>query len=146
MSSNTTLIQKWFDEVWNGKRKEASIDEMMSQDCKIYGMDGANPTTRDDLKIIWRHYLKTFPDIHFEIIHLMENEDSVALYVKVTGTDAETNKPVCFYGTSMAKLRDGKLVEVRETWDFVTMLTQLGILGKEFLPKQIISTNELAEA
>lgn len=134
--SNATALTNWFDQVW-GQRNKAVIDEMLHADFQVFGINPGGPLSRDDFKGVWQRFITTYPDIHIEITHTMESGDQVAYHALVTGTHANTNQPVRFAGTGIVTFQGGKVIESRETWDFLSMLTQNGAIEPDVVAREM---------
>lgn len=137
MGANLELLTRWFDEVWCEPRRDAAIDEMMAPACEINGLDPSAPTTRDDFKRIRAHQLANSPDTRVELVEAREVEDGVAYHASVTGHVKETSQAYSFTGTGLVRIRDGKIVASRETWDFASMLAQTGVIDGAMLAREV---------
>ena len=127
MGANTELIERWFKKVWGPPRCDATLDELMCADCRLHGLgpeDG--PVSREGFKQMRRHVLNRFPDIGIEMVYAVELGDTVAFQARARGTHAPTGRPVDFTGTGIARVAGGKVVETRESWDFLSMMAQCG--------------------
>lgn len=76
--------------------------------------------------------LAAFPDLKFDIQHLVADEDLVLLHWKATGTDAKhldaegKPRPVTLHGHSLFRVRAGKIVESWDISDQLPLLLQRG--------------------
>jgi predicted ester cyclase len=131
-----TLLHRWFEEVWNQGR-ESAIDELMETNSVFHGIadPGSNEVRgREAFKSFYQQYRKAFPDIHFTIEDALIDGDKIAVRCVVrathTGegiTDSPTNKPVTLTGMVIPRVKDGKLVEGWNNFDFLTLFQQLGM-------------------
>ena len=62
---NKALVQRWFDEVWN-KRRAAAIDEMLSDEAIVHGLDPA-PAGNDRFKQFHAAFSNGLPDLSVRI-------------------------------------------------------------------------------
>lgn len=132
-----TLLHRWFEEVWNKGREEA-VDEMLAEDGIAHGLsDAAGETVRgtEAFKVLHRAFRNAFPNIHIEIEEIVTEGDKIAAVCRVTATHKgkglgvlPTNKPVEFTGLTIVKVKDGKIVEAWNQFDFMKMYTQIGVL------------------
>ncbi len=136
MNPNSTLIRKWFDEVWNQGR-EQTIDEMCSPDAVGFGQaeHGIPMKGPEHFKQFWRGFRAAFSEIHLEVEDSFEEGDKVlarwTLSMKHTGTFqgiAPTSKAVSIRGMSMQRFAGGKIVEAWDNWDQLGLLVQLGVI------------------
>ncbi len=138
MASNVDLVRRWFREVWCEPRNPETIDELMPEDSKLYGLNPVGPLTREDFKKFRRHFLAMYPDVRVEVTHVMAAGDMVAFHAQVSGVHSDSKRPVNFTGTAIVQFRDGKMIESHETWDFATMLTQNGVLSEDVAARELI--------
>lgn len=76
--------------------------------------------------------LKAFPDLRYDIQHVVADEDLVAVHWKASGTDAKVKdaagqpKTVTLHGHSLFRVREGKIVESWDVSDPLPLLLQRG--------------------
>jgi steroid delta-isomerase-like uncharacterized protein len=130
---NSSLIRRWFEEVWNKGRMEA-IDEMASPDAIGHGQ--AQHDTDIGLKefrIFATDLRRAFPDFKVTIDRVIEQGDIVVARWTTTMTHKgtflgfpATGKKVTVSGTSMQRIENGKIVEGWDNWDQLGLLVQIG--------------------
>jgi steroid delta-isomerase-like uncharacterized protein len=131
-----TPIHRWFEEVWNQGR-ESLIDELTTEDAVSHGLSTAEgdqvrgPAT---FKPFHRRLRAAFPDIHFTVEDAVSEENKIAARISVTGTHTgpglsvpPTNRAVQLHGMVIARTKDGKIAEVWNNFDFLSMYQQLGL-------------------
>ena len=133
----TNVLRRWFDEVWNQGR-EAAIDELAAADVVAHGLFdslGNEISGRDKFRVFWHQFRDAFPDVHVDVEDEMADGDKRIVRCKVRATHqghglgvAPTQKAVTFGGVVIARVKDGQLREVWETWDFVALYQQLGVI------------------
>jgi len=80
---------------------------------------------------------QTFPDLKFDILHLVADGDLVVVHWKATASDpknldeAGKPKPLTLNGHSLYRMRDGKVVE---SWDISDRLSPLLQRGYKVVP------------
>ncbi len=134
---NKAFIRRWFEEVWNKGREEA-IDEMFAEDGVAYGLSGDdNEPLRGPagFKPFFRQFRAAFPDIEVVVEDTVCEGDKVAARCTVRAKHhgdtlgfAATHRQMEITGTGIARVRDGKMVEVWNNFDFISMYRQLGVL------------------
>ena len=139
-----TLAHEWFDEVWN-KRKVEMIDRLLAEDVIAHGLvDEKGNELRGPaaFKNFFIQFTKAFPDIHVEVADTISEEDKVAARCVVTGTHRGdtlgvpgSNKPVRFTGVAILRIKNGKIVEAWNNFDFQTLSRQIGALVQSEPPK-----------
>lgn len=132
-----TFMHRWFEEVWNQGREDA-IDEMFAEDGIGHGLptDNGEPIRGPkDFKPFFKKFREAFPNIKVVVGETVSDGEKIASVCHVSGFHegegiglSPTNQPVDFTGIVIVKLRDGKIVESWNSFDFMTMYAQLGAL------------------
>ena len=125
-----TLLHHWFEEVWN-KKNAAVIREMLTEDTIHHGLSGPAGEPIKGFEAFEQFHsmmLEGIPDTHVEIEDYVINDDKIATRFTVTGTNTgplqgmpATGKKVRFTGGGIAKVKDGKFVEIWNMVDFPKM-------------------------
>jgi steroid delta-isomerase-like uncharacterized protein len=134
---NDALIRRWFEEVWNKGRAEA-IEEMFAPDGVAHGLadeSGQELRGPTGFKPFFHRFRDAFPDVEVVVEQTVSEGDLVAARCTVRGRHhgdtlgfAATERPVEFTGMTIGRIRDGKIVEAWNNFDFMTMFQQLGAL------------------
>jgi predicted ester cyclase len=138
---NPHLLKTWFEEVWN-KGRESAIDELASPDIVAYGLvdsRGEHISGIPKFKEFWRQFRESFPDIHIDVQEALSEGDKQVVRCVVRATHkgegigvAATHKPIKFTGMVIARVKDGRFVEVWDNWDFLSLYQQLGAAPASF--------------
>ena len=133
---NETLIHRWFEEVWNKGRADA-IDEMFACEGIAHGLtgeDGKELCGPEGFKPFFESFRQAFPDLQVVVEDTVVEGDKVAARCIVRGTHrgegigiAATDKPIEFTGMTIVRVKDGKIVEAWNNFDFLAMYQQLGL-------------------
>ena len=134
---NKALIRRWFEEVWNEGRADA-IAELFADDGVAHGLsdDAANPL-RGPAGFLPFHaqFREAFPNIEVVVEDQIAEGDLVATRCSVRGKHtgrslgfAATQAPVEFTGITITRIKDGKIVEAWNNFDFMKMYKQLGAI------------------
>ena len=133
------VARLWFKEVWDEGREDA-IDRLMAPDAVAHGL-GAPITGPEQFKPVFRMFREALGDLQIEVARTVVEGDMVAVHCCVRGKHignafgaAPTWRPVEFWGVTIARIRDGQLVEGWNTFDFLTMYQQLGWVRNPPLP------------
>ena len=129
------IVHEWFERVWN--RGEASaIDELAARDVQIHGLKGAAGTEVSGLQEFHQLHVafrQAFPDIRVAVDDCVTEGEKAAFRCTVTGKHSgsalgfdATGNVVEFAGMGFVIVRDGKIVEAWNTFDFLGMNEQLG--------------------
>jgi predicted ester cyclase len=131
-ASPDAVMRQWFQEVWNERREDA-IDRLMAPDAKVHGLAGAAIDGPEGFKPFHRAMCGAFGDFRVEIAQTVVEGDRVAALCHVIGRHAgdalggsATGRAVDFWGTTFGRVRDGRIVEGWNTFDFLTMYQQIG--------------------
>lgn len=131
---NKALVRRWFEEVWNRGRAEA-IDEMFAEDAVAHGLAGDAAPLRGPaaFRPFHRSFRDAFPDIEVVVEDVIAEGDKLAARCSVRGRHQgdtlgflATQRPVEFTGITFLRVRDGKIVEAWNNFDFMAMFQQLG--------------------
>ena len=116
---------------------ESAIDALMGHDALVHGIagpDGNQIRGPAAFKPFFRQFSQAFPDLHITVEDTLVDGDKIAVRCSVTATHtgagmlaAPTNKPALFTGMCIARVKDGKIVEGWNNFDFLSMYQQLGI-------------------
>jgi steroid delta-isomerase-like uncharacterized protein len=86
-----------------------------------------------------QRFVTAFPDIYFEVLHVLAEGDHVLIHWMASGTHSErlatvtgetippTRRTVSLSGTELSEVKDGKIVREWSYWDQLSLLAQLGI-------------------
>ena len=135
--SNRALIHRWFEEVWNKGRSDA-IDEMFADDGIAHGLadDIATPMRGPaGFKQFHAKFREAFPDIVVTVEDTVCEGDRIAARCSVRGKHgghslgfAATHAQVEFTGMSIVRVKEGKIVEAWNNFDFMNLYKQLGVI------------------
>ncbi len=137
LEEHKALIRRWFEEVWNKGRADA-IAEMMAEDAVAHGLsdDAAKPLRGPQgFRPFHAQFCEAFPNIEVVVEDTIAEGDRVvarcsvrgkhvgdSLGFKATGAQAE------FDGITIVRVKDGKIVEAWNNFDFLKMYRQLGAI------------------
>jgi steroid delta-isomerase-like uncharacterized protein len=135
--ANKVLIFRWFEEVWN-RKNDAVIDELLDPQALIYGLTD-DPTRAlrgpDEFRPFWRVFITAFPDLQIAVESTISEDDKVVARCAVRGTHTgeglgfpPTGRRVHMNGIVIATIRNGKLVEGWNTFDFMSLYSQLSVM------------------
>ena len=137
LEENKALIRRWFEEVWNQGRADA-IPEMFAEDGIAHGLSGdVNAPLKGPGGFLPFHaqFREAFPNIEVVVEDQIAEGDCVATRCSVRGKHAgdslgfaATGSPVEFTGVAITRIKDGKIVEAWNNFDFMKMYRQLGAI------------------
>jgi steroid delta-isomerase-like uncharacterized protein len=134
------LAYRWFEEVWNQGRAEA-IDEMFDEGAVAYGLEDESGGERRGpagFKPFFHQFRAAFPDLKITVEDVIAEGDKVAIRCSVRGTHtgeglqvAASGRPIAVTGISIIRVKDGKIVESWNNFDFLALFQQIGALNQE---------------
>jgi len=123
-NKNSTLTYRWFQEVWNNNRR-AAIDELLHETAVVHGIEGVDTPGPAGFKVFYDNFKQQFPQVHVEVEDAVSEGGFETSRCLVTATNAN-NQKVTFSGMTFIKVRDNKIVEAWNNFDFLSMYQQLG--------------------
>jgi predicted ester cyclase len=121
---------RWFDEVWNKKRRDA-IAEMMTPASILH--DGAIQTVGPDgFYPFFERIHNTFSEIKTTVHDTIAEGDKVCFRWSFEGRHsghglglAPTDRKVSTTGMAILRVQNGKLIEAWQNWDMLGLLEQI---------------------
>ena len=136
-TSNREVVTAWFEQVWNAGDEDA-IDRLMSTSAKFHGLPSAGGDSvvgPAAFKPFVRAFRQAFPDIKIRVLRTVSEGELVACHCGVVGTHSgpglgveATGAPIEIYGIAMAVIRDGRIQEGWNCFDFMSLYQQVGML------------------
>jgi predicted ester cyclase len=142
-SDNKAIVGRWFTDFWGANCNLNIVDELAAPDMLLQYSLHEPRRGRDDIKAFMTDFRKAFPDLNFwGAADLIAEGDYVVGRWEGGGTHtgpafgdflagslpANTGRKMKFAGTTVLKLKDGKIVEEIGLDDGVAALTQLGLI------------------
>jgi len=131
--SHADVLREWYSEVWENGNTDA-IDQYFAPDTMAEGLIPEMQVGADefrDLVMAFRHILG---DIHVELPKVIEDDDWVSAIIHLKTTRADNGAPLEAAGSVIARIRDGRMVEAYNQFDFISLFEQLGQLPQDTLP------------
>jgi predicted ester cyclase len=128
--SDRGLLRKWFEEVWNKKRREA-IAELLAPGATL--CEGTAVTRGpEEFYPFFDRLQATLSDIHVNVEDEIVEGDKICLRWSCTARHTgaglgvpPTGKQVHITGMSMVRVKDGLLIEGWQNWDMLGLLQQI---------------------
>lgn len=138
-AANKALVQRYYDEVWNAANLSA-LDELVDEAFLSYSNEDSFANGRDELLGTIGLLRGALPDLRVEVLQLIAEGDFVVARLVISGTHTgdfmgmpPTGNAVRFAMTSVLSISGGKIVEERQTLDFLSLVAGLGILPPDAL-------------
>jgi predicted ester cyclase len=141
--SNKAIVGRWFTDFWGKAYNPGIVDELAAPDMLLQYSLHAPRRGSEDIKAYMADFRKAFPDLNFwGAAELIAEGDCVVGRWEGGGTHtgpafsdflvgslpAATGRQMHFTGTTVLKVKDGKIVEEIGLDDGVTALRQLGLI------------------
>ena len=133
-----SIQHRWFEEVWNNGRADV-IDEMLDPNVVLHGLadpSGNEVRGAEAFKSFYKGFRAGLPDIQVIIEDTVSEGEKVVTRctVKATHTGdglgvSATGNTVEFTGMCMTIEKDGRVVECWNSFDFLTMMQQIGLIS-----------------
>ena len=142
---NKAIVGRWFTDFWGKTCNLDIVDELAASDMLLRYSLHEPRRGREDIKAFMTGFREAFPDLNFwGAADLIAEGDYVVGRWEGGGTHsgaafgdflagslpAATGRKMHFTGTTVLRLKDGKIVEEIGLDDGVTALQQLGLLIK----------------
>lgn len=134
LDQNKQIARRLYEECWSQGKLDV-VDQLVAADCRMH--DPVFPSLSPGLES-FRNHIKTcrsaFPDLQFTINDVIAEKDEVVVHWTGKGTQRgqflglqPTNKTASVSGTSIMRIRSGKVTETWADWNLMTLLENLGI-------------------
>jgi predicted ester cyclase len=130
--AESEFMNRWFEEVWNNQ-DESAIDQMFAEDGIGHGLAAEPIVGPENFKTFHRAFVSAYPNLKVHVEDTVVEGDKIAVRCRVTGSHegdgiglSPTNRPVDFTGMVIVRVRDGKIVEAWNEFNFMEMYKQIG--------------------
>jgi predicted ester cyclase len=142
-NDNKAIVGRWFTSFWGEKCDLGIVDEIAALDMLLKYSLHEPRRGREDIRAFMADFRAAFPDLNFwGAADLIAEGDYVVGQWEGGGTHtgpafsdflagslpAATGRKMHFTGTTVLRLKDGRIVEELGLDDGVTALTQLGLV------------------
>lgn len=140
---NKALVGRWFTEFWGSKVNLSVVDELAAPDMLLQYSLHEPRRGHEDIKAFMRGFREAFPDLNFwgaadliaEGDHVVGRWEGGGTHTGPAFSDflngslpARSGRKMHFTGTTVLRIKDGKIAEEVGLDDGVTALTQLGLM------------------
>jgi len=141
---NKPIVGRWFTNFWGKTCDLAVVDEIAAPDMLLHYSLHEPRRGHADIKAFMTDFRKAFPDLNFwgAADLIAEGEYVVGRWegggthsgpafndFLVGGLPAASGRKMHFTGTTVLRLKDGRIVEEKGLDDGVAALTQLGLIA-----------------
>jgi steroid delta-isomerase-like uncharacterized protein len=139
--SPDAVVRAWFKEVWDEGREDA-IDRLLAPDAIAHGLGADAIRGADAFKPYVRAMRQALGDLEVEVVQTLTEGDRVAAHCHVVARHVgalfgapATQRPVDFWGITIVRIKDGRIVEGWNSFDFLRMYQQMGWVADPPLPQ-----------
>lgn len=126
------LVERWFQQVWLAQ-DWAAIDRLFAPDAQARGVMSFEMMPAD-FEALVPAILSHVEEPVIEIPRVVEQGDWVSAFVVLHARAVRGGHPVDVSGQIMARIENGRFVEVYNTFDSLGFCCQLGFLPEDALP------------
>ncbi len=136
---NIAVITRFLSEVWN-QGKASTIDELYHIGGVALGLGEEFKEGPAMFKMFHQIVTSTCTDIDVRVKDIMAEGDRVSYYATFDCTHRATGKKLHTEGGGFGTIRDGKIVEALNAWNFIDLVIQLGAAPPDVLAKALLET------
>jgi predicted ester cyclase len=128
------ILKDWYEQVWN-QNNEAAVDEFLAPDVIIHNLlagDGEKTMDLATFKRLFRAMRSELSEVQVTTEHELVDGDMIAarcvisaIHHDVGPDELPREVPIHFTGMSMVKVREGKIIESWNHFDFEGMYQQM---------------------
>jgi len=137
LEKNITMYETVWNKVINDREIDLINEDSFDKDVTALATSGGDIIGLENFKNYYNNYLTGFSDAEFTIVDIFGQGDKMVKHWNFKGThDGDffgvpaTGKSVDISGTTLIKMKDGKIVAEQDYMDFLSFYTQLGLLGQ----------------
>jgi len=120
---NTALLLRFFDEVWTQGRRE-SIKELFAKTGVLHE-GGKHLHGPAEFTHVYDIMYAQFSEFSFKPIVSLGEGDLVCVHWSCSCVHVSTRTPVSITGTSVARIKDGQIIEGWQNWDAASLASQI---------------------
>ena len=137
LEKNITMYETVWNKVINDREIDLINEDSFDKDVTALATSGGDIIGLENFKNYYNNYLTGFSDAEFTIVDIFGQGDKMVKHWNFKGThDGDffgvpaTGKSVDISGTTLIKMKDGKIASEQDYMDFLSFYTQLGLLGQ----------------
>ena len=135
LEKNITMYETVWNKVINDRQIDLINENSFQSDVVALATSGGDVVGLENFKNYYSNYVIGFSDAEFTIIDIFGQGDKIVKHWNFKGThDGEffgvppTGKKVDISGTTLVKMKDGKIAAEQDHMDFLSFYTQLGLM------------------
>lgn len=135
LEENITMYESVWDKVINDRQIDLINEDYFDKDVVVLGTSEGDLTGLENFKTYYSNYVIGFSDAEFTIIDIFGQGDKIVKHWNFKGThDGDffgvlpTGKKVDVSGTTLVKMKNGKIASEQDYFDLLDFYTQLGLM------------------
>ena len=135
LEENITMYESVWDKVINGRQIDLINEDYFDKDVVVLGTSEGDLTGLENFKTYYSNYVIGFSDAEFTIVDIFGQGDKIVKHWNFKGThDGDffgvlpTGKKVDVSGTTLVKMKNGKIASEQDYFDLLDFYTQLGLI------------------
>ena len=137
LEKNITMYETVWNKVINDREIDLINEDSFDKDVTALATSAGDIIGLENFKNYYNNYLTGFSDAEFTIVDIFGQGNKMVKHWNFKGThDGDffgvpaTGKSVDISGTTLIKMKDGKIAAEQDYMDFLSFYTQLGLLGQ----------------
>jgi len=134
LEQNKALVRRFYEAF--GASEPSALKEVLAPDLQAYSQSATNPQSREEHLQGIAMSNAAFADAHYTIEEQLAEGDRVATRVIFRATHSRgdfmglspTGKQIAISGISIERIKDGRIVERRVSYDQMELMQQLGLV------------------
>jgi limonene-1,2-epoxide hydrolase len=131
-----TFCQEWFRRVWN-EGDASAIDDLMAPDAVAYGLGEAPVRGPAEFHRFHSAFMRGLEGIRIDVIREVTEGDMVSCWCEASMRRRDDPKLLHLTGMAMVRLSNRRMVEAWNTWDFLALMEQMGLLPRDSLASAV---------
>ena len=135
LENNLKMYKNVWDEIFESRNLDLINEEYFDKDVSALATSGGDVVGLENFKAYYGNYITGFSDAKLDFVDLFGQGDKMVKHWRFTGThDGEcfgvpaTGKEVDISGTTLIKMKDGKIAVEQDFMDFLSFYSQLGLM------------------
>lgn len=134
MKEGQKVLQNWFQRVWTEEDQNA-IDEIFPSPGKARGLGAQTLIGPEDFKQFQSALCRLLSDIHISIDKCVEEGEWTCALCTFRAISKSDGSQITVTGTVYGRIKDGKIKEAYNHFDFLGLWSQLGYLPPDSFEK-----------
>ncbi len=131
---NRDVIEEWFHKVWT-EEDAGTIDRLLVSDSNVRGLGERTRIGPEEFKVFHAGLLAMVGDARVDIEKFMEDGEWASALCTFRAKRRDNGGDVSISGQVMLQVRDGKIVDAYNHFDFIDLFDQIGLLPDRLMER-----------